>query len=84
MRAVLTVPLLSLLMMSCAQPSPQPVLVRAEPPRALLQPCPVPPYPDQTPTHRQLMALILDLLASLDGCNADKAALREITRAPDE
>lgn len=38
----------------------------------------IPGYPETVPSVRHLMALILELLAALEGCNADKAALAEI------
>lgn len=81
---VLIVLFLSLLMICCAAPLPQPVPLNPTPPLSLLDPCPIPGYPETVPSVRHLMALILELLAALEGCNADKAALAEIMQPEPE
>lgn len=37
----------------------------------------MPQYPAETPTNRQVYALVIEMLAALERCNADKAAIRE-------
>lgn len=77
--------LLAVLMLAgCgSDPPPEPVLVRPEVPRSLLEPTPPPPPLMPGSTIRDVVGLALDLQGALGACNADKAAVREIV-APAE
>lgn len=62
-----------LLMASCATVAPN--TTRLLPPADLLADCPIPGLDPST--NGALVQGILDLRLALQGCNADKAALRE-------
>ena len=68
---------------ACAACSPAPRPVALMPPESLLARCPTPPTPPELMAANDLRAYALaatrhmvSLNAALDGCNADKAALR--------
>lgn len=50
-------------------------MIRVTPPPALLVPCPTPEW-DGT-TYRDVVDYALRLRSALDGCNGDKAKLRD-------